>query len=512
MKTLNLPILALVFLAYSCQQLRELDAIEPLDYTAEFALPLVNSRTSSREILNSIDNLKTVIINPDGTLLFRYRGEVIRRTSDEIFANISAAIPPLIPALAPSLPIPFTLPDGVVLDRVEMKTGAFSYYFENPANEPLTVEISIPQLTRNGQPFVLSQTVAAYSGTGARPSGTNQANPANLAGYVFLPVNGLVNINYRATTASGRTVRPELLVYQLNNLTFAYAEGNFGTALYEGGRDTIDIDFFQEYVSGNVLFTEPRVRFYFENSFGVPSRVIVNDFAVINVRGATLKLESSILRTGIDLPYPALNERGKVKRDTFTLNRSNSNLINLLGSGPTKAIYDIDALTNPDDPQAKGFVTDQGYYSVLAEIDLPLVGRVLNFVNESEYGLKFGDFDEVDKAQFKIVVDNEIPLDATVQGYFLDAQGKVLDSLLTPAQLIVQGAPTNAQGFATGVASKTTFADFPPDRFERIRQATILKVRLNLSTEVSNPGKSVWTLADQEIAVRVGVKIGVKTK
>jgi hypothetical protein len=48
-------------------------------------------------------------------------------------------------------------------------------------------------------------------------------------------------------------------------------------------------------------------------------------------------------------------------------------------------------------------------------------------------------------------------------------------------------------------------------RFVKIRDAKKIQISLSLSTELSNPGKSVRALADQLVKVKVGAIVGVKT-
>jgi hypothetical protein len=493
-----------------CQQIKDLKDVEPLNYQSDLAFSLINTETTAREIINNVANLKDVFINADGSIRFQYRGDIIKRTSNEVFSTIGNSIPPIIPALSPSLELPFSLPTGVRLDRVDMKSGDFVYYFENPSNEPLKVTITIPQLLNNGKPFTIVKDVPAYSGSGQKPIGTNQSAPVSMSGYAFIPDKGVVNLNYTAVTSSGKTVKPELFIYKFSNLAFSYAEGFFGTLVYTGGKDSISIDFFKSYLQGNFRFADPRATFYFQNSFGVPAKTIVKDFRVINFDGSQIKLVSDYVANGIDLPYPLLSERGKVKYDTFFFDRNNSNITDLLGSSPVKVIFNIDAVTNPNG-NIKGFVTDDGFYLAQVLVDLPLYGRVSNFAYKTDVALDLSKLKNVDRAQFKIITENALPLDATVQAYFLDTKGKIIDSLLMGAQRLLQGAPANSQGIATTSVTKTTFANIDSTRFDKIRVAKKIQISLSLSTELSNPGKSVRALADQLVKVKVGAIVGVKS-
>jgi hypothetical protein len=488
----------------------DLTEIEDPNYDPVFAIPLVNSNTTIKKLVEGSEDLTSVVVGSNGQLHFLYRGDVLTRTSDQIFGQLTSALPPLVPITSKNMPLPLALPNGVKLKKVELKAGDFSYYLENPNTEPIKVKLTLPELTKGGQAMTFNIDLPAYSGSGARPSASNQVSPASFEGYTFVPKNDSLYIKYEATTSSGRSVNAALFVIRIVNLKFSYAEGFFGSLLYEGGKDTVSIDFFKNYIQGNIYFADPKVSFFLENSFGVPSRSIVKDFRVFTVGGKVLPVQSPIIRTGIDFPYPRLNEAGQAKRDTFVFDKSNSNLDVLLGSGPTAVAYDVDAFTNPDGNTGQsGFITDKSYYKVQVEVDLPLYGRATNFISDQIYGIDFSAFKRVENLEFKIVAENETPIEARVQGYFLDDAGKTLDSLFSGKQLVLKGAATNAQGFPTGNVSQTTFTTFDDARFQKIRLSKRMRLSLVLSTDIANPDKVVRLLAQQQIKVRIGAKVGL---
>jgi hypothetical protein len=400
----------------------------------------------------------------------------------------------LVPVLSKKMPLPFNLPNGVKIDRVDLKRGDFSYYVENPNAEPISVKLTMPQLLKDGKPFTFTTDIAAYSGSGARPSATNQLTPASLVGYTFIPKNDTVYIEYEAKTPAGTSVNAGLFLVRLTSLQFSYAEGFFGSLLYEGGRDA-----------------DPKVSFFLENAFGIPSRSIVRDFKVFTVDGRQLGIESVFLRNGIEFPYPRINEVGQTKRDTFTFDKTNSNVDILFGSGPTAVAYDVDAFTNPEgNTGQKGFITDKSFYRVQVEVELPLYGSVSNFVAQDIYDIDLEQYKKVKELEFKIVADNEMPLDIAMQGYFLSSNGQVLDSLFQGTAPIVPGAKTNAAGISTTPGNKTTTVKFEEIRFARMRTAKKLRLQAYISTQNSNPGKSVRVLANQKVNIKVGAKATIQ--
>src|SRR5690606_25412531 len=120
------------------------------------------------------------------------------------------------------------------------------------------------------------------------------------------------------------------------------------------------------------------------------------------------------------------------------------------------------------------------------------------------------NYDDVDDAEFKLVVDNAIPLDVEVQAYFLDASNNVIDSLLDAPQRIVGAAPVDSQGEPTGVTRKITFAPFAEARFQKIKTSAT-RILLNTAFSTLNNGNtSVKIYSSQDVKIKMGVKLGVR--
>jgi hypothetical protein len=141
-------------------------------------------------------------------------------------------------------------------------------------------------------------------------------------------------------------------------------------------------------------------------------------------------------------------------------------------------------------------------------VELPLFGRASDFVASDTFDLDFTTYEDVDNAEFKLVADNRLPLNVDIQGYFLDEGGVVLDSLLDERERVVAAAPVDQAGIASGTVQKITYAPFEGDRFDRIRGATRLLLSASFST-VQGGEVSVRPLAEQDVRIRLGVKLGV---
>ena len=500
----------------SCQKFEDLEGLQGAEYDASYALPLINTRLTIQDILQEGSELSALRIDEDGVIHFEYQGDVITQNSDTLFTRINESISgQLIPLFDQRIALPLETAEGTDFDRLVIKEGRLTWGFQNPHPEPVDVTLRMPDVySPNGDALELTASAPGYSGSGDLPVYTNVLNPFNIAGYEVLPPPGVDSI-YVEYELIREGVGPDTIAsgaFSLANLTFSYMEGFFGREVQKGGQDTIIIDFFDNWVKGDIYFADPTVTFRIENAFGIPTRSRVNLFNVFTVRGNTLPLEGELVENGIDFSYPSLDQVGEVITEGYVFDRTNSNIDEILGAGPLAIEYDVDAITHPDsNTSIRGFLTDSSFYKVGVEVDLPLFGNAIDFLARDTFDLSLSEFDEAYRAEFKLVTVNELPLDVAIQGYFLDENGMVLDSLFEVSSRVVQGAAADSEGISTGTSEEVTFADFPEERFNRIRATERLEIVALFST-VNEGQQNVKLLARQGIALKLGAIFGRRSE
>ena len=192
---------------------------------------------------------------------------------------------------------------------------------------------------------------------------------------------------------------------------------------------------------------------------------------------------------------------------TFVFDKDNSNIVDVLGSQPVALDYDVDAKTNPDSLlNIRGFLTDESYYKVQVEVELPMYGWARGFVATDTFEVDFSDYNNIKEVEFKVISDNGTALDVGTQVYFLDKDNVVLDSLFTTQQTLVAAAQVNAEGIVVEPFTKTSLISYSAERFDGIRTATTAQLTSAFST-VNNGAVSVKVFAQDKISVRMGMKV-----
>lgn len=506
MKQLLLPALLLLSLLWSCTNIGDLEGLSA-EADAEFAIPLLNTKASLETLLENFDDYTFLDVNEEGVILLRYKGDVVTRTSEDIFESIETALSAAFPVTDTVWSLPFSTPEGIEMDYVELKSGDLNYTFQSPHEDNVTVLVKFPQvLDPNGNMLQFSH-ICLYQGTTPVipfPPITN----VDLTGHSLVAnEDGNLNIEYEAIRSDGTRDTLVNFFVTLNDIQFSYAEGYFGNQMHDGERDTINIEFFENWTRGDVFFTDPKITINVFNSFGVPTRSVVNVFDVYTVDNEVLPLQSDGITNGIDFAYPDLDEVGEEKITEYTFTAQNSNIDTVLGAGPVAIDYDVDAITNPDNNDAiRGFMTDESRYTVSVEVELPIYGQATGFAALDTFNIDFSQFDRVREVEFKLISENELPLDIGIQLYFMGTDGQIIDSLLTMPEQVIEAAPVDANSIATEIQKAERIIPFDEGRFDAIKAAEF--IILNAAFSTFNEGNvPVKVLADQGVTLKMGMKI-----
>ncbi|PHI20450.1 hypothetical protein CEQ90_08290 [Lewinellaceae bacterium SD302] len=514
---LLLSTLLLVFTTtFSCvDQLTDIQDSDDNRFEAEYALPLVNSKITMADILEDFEEDAVLTVDPNGLLRFQYSGDVLTQSSMDVFAVIEESIAGLgfFPLSQRRQALPLPAIQDLVLDRLQMKNTTLAYAFANDRDFPVTMTLTLPTVLLDGVPFSYTEELPAWDGNGDPVSSNNLNDPFDLTGWDLTLEDDSIFIEVSTVDAAGIEYDPTPgTAMKFENFSFTYAQGFLGTEPYEGGRDTIEIDFFDNWIRGDVYFEDPVITFNFENSFGVPTEAVINVFNIITAEGDTLPLESEFITDGgIEFPYPELDEVGETKSTQFVFDKNNSNIDVVLGSKPVAIDYDVDALTNPDtSEQIIGFITDSSFYRVLVDVDLPLFGQAANFEVRDTFELDLSEYgDDVESIEWKLVTENGLPLGVEIQGDFLDAEGNLIATLFEEGEEpVIGGAPVDGEGRPTAKNEVVTFINWDASELDTVIKAQRLLLTAVFSTTLELE-QSVQLLSDQELEIRIGAIIKV---
>lgn len=513
MKFYIFSFLAVILFATSCQKVSNLNDIEIVSSDAEFAVPLLTAEFTLEQILGNFGDLAEMTIEPDGCIRLTYEGEVLREGAEIITSAINEVLPlgfP-VPITENELTLPFSIPSEYEFDFIRLKEGGLIYAFTLEPDDEIDLTLTFPNFLLNGEPLEYM-----VSAVGGQPFYGNSLAPTDLAGAVIAPEeDGSLRVLYTATNADGSDFQfgnggRNLGFTIQDDLQFDYLEGYLGEEEFDSSPGVIVIDFFDDFIRGDVWFQDPSVTMTIQNSFGMPVGSRAEYFDVVNIDGEVLPLRSDELGPNLELDFnfPALDEVGELKETVYVFNKDNSNIDSILGTGPTMINFDVNAVPNPDqNTDLRGFISCESEYIVKIKADLPIYGRANDFGAQDTFDLNFNSYKDIKSAEFKIVTENELPLDIGMQIYFVKNNNTIVDSLFGETTTLIGSPDIDGEGNSIGSNREEILVPVDAERFQ-ILSTEAKKVLVSTFFSTTDNGEvPVKPLANQKVEVRMGMKL-----
>ena len=487
-----------LFLIQGCvKDLQDIDKIEVENWQPEVALALVNTTVSIQDFLDDFDSQGYLDIDDDNFMTLVYESNIFSVSGEEVIDIPNFTIP----MLDTSIVFPYSSINTTFdIDFFTVKSGTLDFAFQSPYAEDMNVIIEVLNLTQNGS-CLAYPTTAQYSGN----SPTNVSGTIDLSGYIMDFFNDEIEVRYIATNAAGERKELQNMVLQFHDFEYSMIQGYFDQYEFDLPSNSILINLFETAVAGSLHIEDPKINLKITNSFGVPIEMVAENLTAETMSEGPMAVYTD-LDNGIAFNYPTVMEVGQSRVTNVGVNKDNSNLSEIISSSPTQLNYELAAISNPaSDPNIKGFVLDTSRFDVDVEMELPVYLSASDFAVEevSEFDASF--FEDIESAEFKLITENGLPIEAGVQVYFLDENNFILDSLFnTSSTSLIPAAEVNAQGEVTSKSSSENIAEFAADRIAKIQNATQISIKGMVSTaEMGTVAVKFYT--DYGISFKLGV-------
>lgn len=265
-------------------------------------------------------------------------------------------------------------------------------------------------------------------------------------------VNTFDNIFRVSIDSSGNLIYISLddsvsVFYGLVNIVPSYVRGYMGQEQLSIGPEVAQVSFFDQFTSGSLSFESLMVNFRITNPFGVDGSATVNSITARNSKtGESLPITAPFIGQQIEIERAYENPRrwGVTK---LPLTQQNSNIEEVLAIFPDEFVYALDLEINPNGNfyNYQDFARFEDKLVASLDMELPLSLQADNLRLEKTSPFNLGEnatVDNISSGTLHLNVDNQMPLSARVQAYFLDAQGGLLDSLSATPITIAAGSYT----------------------------------------------------------------------
>jgi len=391
--------------------------------------------------------------------------------------------------------ITFNVVNNVELNRAIVRKGKLKVEYFNSYAQPLNFNYEINSANLWGNVLHINQTI----------SGGSVSNPAtlsktydldgyviNLTGLSYQKVNTLVQTYTISTDPSGTADQLQVGQGLSVKLSFVdvipeYVQGYFGQQDLSFGPDSSLIGLLENFKPNNLALTQSAINFRIINEFGVDLSSSIKSVKSINT--TTVSPGVVTLNAGNLLQSINVNRAGKTNNASnpvfpwlkqININNSNSNLNPFLENLPNYLGYSVVAKLNPLGNVSAG--NDFAYYGhglkVIADIDIPfaLSANYFNLINFAKVDLtQLKELKNVNSCDINLQARNNYPFTAKVQGYMINDQNQVIDSLFTWNNNSIQSALTDNSNTVLNYTDTKLVASFNKSKMDNLMQCKQIK-------------------------------------
>jgi hypothetical protein len=541
----NLTLVTLVsLLLVSCirdleETIDKLNKINRAKFNPEFAGPLLYSRLT---IADMIDESPTNFLEIDDENLIHivYRGELISLEAKDFAAfstqKLNTAVTlsttqinELITNGSAKITYSTVFDYGITdmeIDSVYMNICGFVTRLSTDLQHDISLKVTIPEIKILNNPFTAIFDLP-YNGGSKQLVKVDSLNSSffDLTKSGDLSHSQLrADIEITVTETNGNSVSATDEIRFNNDFLYNEYEIMFGDVgdvdISPDEADTISFGLFENsnstgLGSGTFTINDPQLKVIMSNSYGAPIEGVIKQFSTYSDKyGYTA---ATGYPDPIVIPVPDKTQIGKTLSDSFTLDKTNSNLSSLVSNLPDKFVYHAGILINPPGTIERNFVLYDSKVTFVTDIDIGLYGSADGFVIEQDQPLELdfeqddstlGDKIELESATLRLYTENEFPLDLGLQVYFLDSSDNVLDSLIQPFELFLESPEIDQDGRVIGNTTKTLDFKINKARLDNLKKTATAKIRGTFNTYKDGSGTQpeVKLYSDYSIFVKISVE------
>lgn len=527
MKKYALLLILLQLLFTSCLKdlydtVEDFENVERVKWDPDFAGPLVKTSMSLQDL--ALDSIAYVSTDQDGLLYLVYEGEAGSLTGSEIVSlddqqfDVNVSLSPAqisdinindsVMAFY-NVPITFNFTNDMDLDSFILQEGELEIELTNQLPSDCRVVFNMPSVKQNNETLNNSVSVAAGgNATRSFPLSGARFNLASLSpAYNRLPVDVFLYVKKGSRLPS--------LTDQLNvkvrfkNLDYEHLFGLFSSEKIQSIHDTLDLNVVENAGIKGFTIEDPRLKFRFYNSFGVPVIAGIEPVEFISSGGSTTGISG--IPSPLPIPVPTYQQIGQLLVDSFELNKQTSNFASELSKKPSRFSYFAEGAIAPG--STRGFLSHNSIFKVEVAAEVPLWGSVQAFVLEQESDFVADLPEETDyirSLNLKLFSVNRFPMSIELQAYFMDSNGQVLDSLLSDGTQLLPAASVDANGRVNEGSPHTLNIPFNQSRIGALKAANRIKIRAQLDTYNSGGNyPSVKFYEDYDLKIRLALQVGL---
>lgn len=498
-----------------------------ITWNPKLGLPVAYAELSLKDLIESQDTVTRFVEDSTHFLSIVYSKRIFSSRADEVMKvpnqnyhevllESDFALPPipLVDTIKLFRDRNYTLnfDYGEVIDTVNIKSGIMGFTIKSTYKHTGYMQIVVPQLVKNKKPFTLSVLIDKADGT------FSSTQNIDLTGYQLKPTHltgsdNIISYSFKAylkNSGQGISVGDNITVdITLNNVSFKSIFGYLGQRELLNFQSAFELALFQNSSKFNLDFFDPKLKLYFNNSYGLPARVELYNVHAVSKTNQNLAITFAPGVNPFNIPYPLAV--GLFKKDSVTFSYSNTNLRDLFSIGPADFYYGVKATSNPAG-KTLNYVTDSSKIDIDMNLEIPLNFRsgLFEFMDTVDLDLSdfIGDTVNLKSVLLHTVFENGMPFDLSLQVYLANQNFVPIDSLFTSLQQpIISSGILDVNGKVIKSTKKPTDAPITGARIPPLDKVRKAIIKAGIVT--TNGGKDYVKFYS---TYKLGVNFGVQTQ
>jgi hypothetical protein len=529
-------LLPLVLLSGCFKELDEISNINGVRIRTDIAMPILKDQIGIKEIYENFSELGLIREASDKSLSIVYSSKQQMEKQQYVnippFAiNFGIVTNPLIAAgfnATDSLTISengeeiINTTNGEEFKLLRIKKGSITFSIKCDFKQNTKITITYPNIKKNNVP--ISETLNLnYSGVS--PIFLNRTVNLDNAEIDFTKNNTTFNniaydlkIEIKKQTANPTPMASgeELKIDKSIDIKeYAFVRGYVGKFPILSNEDNFDVDMFRNKIDGTILIGNPKIEFIIENGFGIPITAKVSSLYAKLQDSTIIPIIVDIFKDTFTLPSPT--EASPFVVGKLFIDKTNSNIDDVLNSSPVRIYYKVDFFANYNNIKKDNFLYDTSSLAIGQELTIPLDLQVLDYdiLQEGEFELPEKGSLSLENITLGSTATNTMPLGANIQMYFAkfsDEKITIIDSLFSNDGLYVSGSNVDQNGNMISPATTTSYGTLNKDRYNRLitDSCNYYLMRFRINTSKGTPRPFVKIYSDQKVAIKVGIEAGAK--
>jgi len=474
-------------------------------------LTITNSLTAAVVINGSPGTSTPVLIDLDGSNIeIKVSGRDMKVSSGRVVLPLQP-----IESLDGSDTVDFDPGSDIEIDVIKITTGNLSYTLNGESPLKVSLTLTLPTGLRDGVPVTKIITInpgTIINGTISLDNTTIDLGTIASQPYNLLPLDYNIEVSSDGSMVTFNSTDQVSFDMELLNPEFDYVKGYFGQRTESIDPDSIDLEIedILNHITGDFLISNPSITLNYSNSFAVPIEIEFNATGFRGSESTDLGLNPFILG------YPAAPlERDK--SGTFTIDRNNSELPELISMPPEKVRFSGSAVLNPDGNTGArdNYIFGDSRFLGSLEVEVPLEFR-LNNLQFSDTIDNFMKMDEQDNdspvtpedfeyVRINFTAENGFPLGMSLSMSLYDSVTGTVKSSVS-ADNILEPAPVGSDGRVTQPTETETSIEITREFWNSVDNADMVILKFSAST-TDNGTKDVKIYSDYSISFKIALAV-----